>query len=701
MSNTNSKLRVHVLAAATAVALAALAAPAFAGQAYVADLKADGQYGRFMIKYKNSSAPTTSTAALASSLNTAASRTLMPAGSKGKRVGLKHLRRMALGADVITSDTTLNGDEAAALIRQLAADPNVEWVQSDFVVHALAVPNDPLYSSQWHYADDAVGIRAPVAWNTSTGTGVVVAVIDSGILPHSDLDANILPGYDMISTTTGLGFASCGTTSTCGASDDGNGRDSDPNDASNVVHGTHVAGTVAAVANNSLGLAGVAYNAKVVPIRVLGRDGSGGGSDIIDAITWASGGTVSGVPANANPAEVINLSLGGTRACGPAEQAAINAAVARGSVVIAAAGNFNNDVANNAPASCNNVISVGASDRGGRRAYYSSYGATLDVTAPGGEVCSPSTEHLPLGQSPRGACVQPVVVNSANAVWSTIEGNGYAGGEWQGTSMAAPHVAGVAALIQAASATPKTPAQIEQILESTARPIAAANCPGGCGAGLIDAAAAVAAVSGGTPGNQAPVANFTSSASGLTVSFTDTSSDSDGSIASRSWSFGDGTNSTSANPSKTYSAAGTYTVSLTVTDNGGASHTKTSSVTVSSSSSNVRQTYTNSGDYTIVDNGAAVESPITVSGRTGNAPSDTSLAVNIVHTYRGDLIVDLIAPDGSAYNLANRAGSSGGINKTITVSTLTSEALNGTWKLRVRDAAADDVGYINSWSITF
>ncbi|SDZ32119.1 PKD domain-containing protein [Lysobacter sp. yr284] len=216
---------------------------------------------------------------------------------------------------------------------------------------------------------------------------------------------------------------------------------------------------------------------------------------------------------------------------------------------------------------------------------------------------------------------------------------------------------------------------------------------------LVQTKAAVAAFRGAPGGNTAPVANFASSASGLTVSFTDSSTDSDGSIASRSWDFGDGTASTATNPSKTYSAAGSYTVKLTVTDNGGASNTKTATVTVSASGV---QTYTNGADVNIPDNNATgVASSIAVSGRSGNAPSNAQVAVNIVHTYQGDLIVDLIAPDGSVYNLHNRTGGSAdNINQTYTRN-LSSEALNGTWKLRVADRAAQDTGYINSWSVTF
>ena len=220
------------------------------------------------------------------------------------------------------------------------------------------------------------------------------------------------------------------------------------------------------------------------------------------------------------------------------------------------------------------------------------------------------------------------------------------------------------------------------------------------GYNVADVSAAFALVGVDCPGggNAAPVANFSAAVSGLSVAFTDTSTDSDGTIASRSWNFGDGTTSTATNPSKTYATAGTYTVTLTVTDDDGATNTKTSSVTVGGTGGT--QTYSNGTDYPIADN-STVESPISVSGRTGNGPSNASITVNIIHTYKGDLKVDLVAPDGTLYNIHNRSGGSAdNVTGTFTKN-LTSEALNGTWKLRVNDNAALDTGRIDSWSITF
>ena len=587
----SSKCRSHkTTAAAAALLLSSLCVvPAMAGQVDLSGLSAPQQEGfdRFIVKYADGSPQQRDAAVMRGSLNSAANA--VP-GAKGKALGLSHLRRLAVGADVVRSDRKLDRVEAESLMRQIAADPNVLYVEVDQRMTAVLTPNDTRFGEQWGFGTSASSINVRPAWDKSTGTGVVVAVIDTGITNHADLNANILPGYDFITDTF--------------VSRDGNGRDSNPNDegdwspvagecysgspvTNSSWHGTHVAGTVAAVTNNATGVAGTAFNAKVVPVRVLGRCG-GYTSDIADAIVWASGGTVSGVPANANPAEVINMSLGGGGTCSATYQNAINGAVSRGTTVVVAAGNSNVNVSGAVPANCPNVVAVAAITSAGSKASFSNYGAGVDIAAPGASILST----LNTGTTTPGSAT-------------------YA--SYNGTSMAAPHVAGVVALMQAAATTPMTPAQVESTLKSTARPLPG-TCSGGCGAGIANADGAVVAAQGGGGGNT--------------------------------------------------------------------------------------QTYTNGTDVAIGDN-TTVNSPVAVSGRTGNAPSNASVAVNIVHTYIGDLKVDLVAPDGSVYVLHNRSGGSAdNINQTYTVN-LSPEALNGTWNLRVNDNANLDTGYINSWSVTF
>ncbi|WP_288379442.1 S8 family peptidase [uncultured Massilia sp.] len=396
---------------------------------------------------------------------------------------------ISTGARVFKLNGRKHLDEVKKLAAEMMArDPSIEYAEPDRIMTHMATANDPYYAQQWHYTDSVGGLRLPTAWDLSTGTGVVVAVIDTGYRPHADLSGQILQGYDFISSAT--------------IGNDGNGRDTDASDPGDRVvagecyagspasnsswHGTHVAGTVAARTNNSLGVAGVAYNAKIVPARVLGKCG-GYTSDIADAITWTSGGTVSGVPANANKAKVLNLSLGGGGACDTTTQNAINGARSRGAVVVVAAGNDNMNVSNASPANCSGVIAVAATGKTGGRASYSNYGTLVDVAAPGGD----------------GSYS---VISTLNSGTNAPGSDNYAG--YQGTSMATPHVAGVAALMFAAKST-LTPDQVESMLKSTARAFPA-TCSG-CGTGIVDATAAVNAAIGGTTTPTGPTISETES----------------------------------------------------------------------------------------------------------------------------------------------------------------------------------------------
>ncbi len=452
--------------------------PAVGGGGFSADESAPTD--RLIIKYRAAQPGVAATAS-------ASDRSLLhrPAQDAAARTGqrLQLLRVGALDAHVMKLERHMAHAEVQRLARDImATDPAVEYAEPDRILHALFTPNDTQYGQQWQYFEATGGLNLPPAWDKSSGAGVVVAVIDTGYRPHADLAANILPGYDFINDTF--------------VSNDGNGRDSsalDPGDAVSAGacgggqptqsqpsswHGTHVAGTIAALTNNGSGVAGVAFGAKLLPVRALGKCG-GYTSDIAAGMVWASGGTVPGVPANPTPARVINLSLGGSGACDAASQDAINSARSRGTVVVVAAGNSNANAANFSPASCAGVITVAATNRSGGRAYYSNFGTVVAVAAPGGDMRA----------------------SAANGILSTLNnGAGAPGADsfayYQGTSMATPHVAGVVALMLAKNAA-LTPDEVAARLKSSARPFPA-TCSQ-CGAGIVNANAAVDAAGGGTP----------------------------------------------------------------------------------------------------------------------------------------------------------------------------------------------------------
>ena len=380
---------------------------------------------------------------------------------------LSYKRTLATGHLLFgaSSDSAIAFSTANQIMQDLANEPGVASVEPDLLMHPMST-NDPYWPYLWSYRADRTGIDVVKAWAHSRGEGVAVAVLDTGITNHPDLQGQILPGYDFISSASVAG--------------DGNGRDSNPSDEGDFSsgwpsswHGTHVTGTIAALAGNGLGVAGVAPGAKVVPVRVLGR-GGGSISDITDGIIWASGGSVPGVPDNRNPARVLNLSLGGTGACGSLSSRAINMARARGSVVVVAAGNENRDASNVTPANCPGTITVAASNPSGGKSSFSNYGRPVNITAPGGA---------------GGGGDQANIYSTVNAGQTRPAGPAYAA--YAGTSMAAPHVAAVAALVLAAAPT-LTPDEVQAMLIDNVKPLPQ-PCRQGCGAGLLDAGATLEA----------------------------------------------------------------------------------------------------------------------------------------------------------------------------------------------------------------
>jgi serine protease len=342
-----------------------------------------------------------------------------------------------------------------AAIERLTQAEAFRFVEPNFVAQPHFTPNDPLFSRQWHYRT----MKLDLAWTITRGaSNVVVAVLDTGSGTNPDLTANTLPGIDLISDVT--------------TAADGDGRDLDPTDVLGPVppqqrgsswHGMHVAGTIAATTDNRLGVAGGAPNVRVFHVRVLGR---GGGStfDIATGITWAVGEAVPGLPRNQHPAQVINMSLGGTGGT-QTYASAVASAAAAGAIVVVAAGNEDADTATVQP--CNNpgVICVGAVDLRGNATGYTNYGREVTISAPGGAVDRDDDGN-----------------GDPDGVLSTFGDGTYR--YLEGTSMATPHVAALVALMKSQNRT-LTHAQVVAALRANVTPIP--NCPTSCGAGAVDA----------------------------------------------------------------------------------------------------------------------------------------------------------------------------------------------------------------------
>jgi serine protease len=493
-------------------------------------LSSDTTSDRFIVKYKTGTAERGSTSAVQSRLQRFG-------GSFPARA--RHVRRMGIGADVVNTERKLSAKEAGAFMRAIASDPNVEYVEPDTEMSIAAVPNDPEYFRQWSLASDPKpgtsdpGIRAEGAWDIANGAGSVIALVDNGVTSHSDLNANILPGYDFTLFNRGGNGTNPGiTTETCSVQ----------------WHGTHVAGIMAALTSNGVGIAGLAPAAKVVPVRVMNGCGRGYTSDIADGIVWAAGGNVPGVPLNPYPAKIINVSLGGAGFCETTFQNAIDYAVNQGAVVAAAAGNDSVNANNFEPANCRNVVTVGGSNRYAARWVGSNHGATVDIAAP------------------------------ADSIWSTYNsGNRAPGAEafafLNGTSMATPMVSAVIALAQSVAPVPLSAAEMRTLLTQNAQRFPSGQPDQALGRGILDAnATVVAARSGKIPA----AADFRCSQSKtlMQVVCTDLSTARGVPIKSRAWNFGASaasyTSTQAVNPTENYDYPGLYEITLTVTDNNGA-----------------------------------------------------------------------------------------------------------------------------------
>jgi len=377
------------------------------------------------------------------------------------------LQRALVAAGLAALLATSAGPQAASAIEPL-----------------VGVPSDPRWSQQWNLAaNPGVGVDVREAWRYGRGKGTVLAVVDSGIIAHPEFEGRILPGYDFISSAR--------------IANDGDGRDADPSDPGDWVskedvdsgafdedctasnsdwHGTHVAGIALAAADNGVGIAGIAPLAKLLPVRVIGKCG-GTDRDLIDGMRWAAGLEVSGVPNNENPADVINLSLGGEGSCSGQLQSAVDEITALGVMIVASVGNSAKDASLYSPANCLGTATVGALTVSGTLATYSNFGDYVDLSAPGGDTGS-------------------LVMSTVDRGTTTPTGAGYAA--YRGTSMAAPHLSGV--LLIARGYDPLTPSDaLYEVLFNNLAPFAPASGSyacyvGYCGSGALDAGRFLAAL---------------------------------------------------------------------------------------------------------------------------------------------------------------------------------------------------------------
>ncbi|GIJ33686.1 S8 family peptidase [Micromonospora sediminimaris] len=551
------------------------------------------------------------------------------------------------GATARTYSAAVRGAEVRVSARaaaRIAADPAVAYVEQNHVVSLAGTQTNPPSWGLDRIDQRNLPLNSSYTY-PNTATNVTSYVIDTGIrTTHSDFG----------------GRATWGTNTVDSNNTDCNG------------HGTHVAGTVGGSAY------GVAKATRLVAVKVLNCSGSGTNAGVIAGIDW--------VTANAVKPAVANMSLGGG-ANTSVDNAVINS-INSGVTYAVAAGNGNafgqrQNACNYSPARAAAAITVGATQSNDAAASFSNYGTCVDILAPGVSITS--------------------AWHTSNTATNTISG----------TSMASPHVAGAAALVL--SANPSwTPQQVRDYLVNNATPNVVSNVGSGTPNRLLyvvngdtpppanDFSVSVAPTSGSvTAGSSASatVSTATTNGSAQSVSLSASGLPSGATASFSPATVTSGGSSTLTISTSASTPAGTYPVTVTGTAASG-TRSATYSLTVTGGSGG-GCSGTNGSDVSIPDSGSAVTSSITISGCNRNASSSSTVAVNIVHTYRGDLVIDLLAPDGSSYRLKNSSIFDGtdNVNTTYTVN-LSSEAANGTWRLQVRDVYGGDTGYINTWTLT-
>jgi serine protease len=505
------------------------------------------------------------------SLNSKHGSSVIATGQRGEFVRLKVPR----------------GKTAEEMVKLYKRLPEVKYAELDLVCQAFMIPNDSFYSYQW----DLKLINMEPAWDIENGDpGVVVAVLDTGVA-YEDYGESSSDIYYRASDLAGTSFV---------AGYDFVNLDNHPNDDDG--HGTHVTGTIAQTTNNASGVAGIAYECSIMPVKILDNWGLGTSAGLANGIIWAVD----------HGARVINMSLGFDPGVFPGQTVAnaVTYAYNHGVVLVAAAGN-SGDAVVSYPAAFNEVISVGATHSGDARAYYSQYGEALELVAPGGDAVDRNQDGY----------IDGVLQQTFSGTPSNF---GYY--FMIGTSMATPHVSGLAGLLLSQDVS-RTPAQIRQILHETAVDLGAPGWDVEYGYGRIDAYAALTQTPPVT--NEPPVAVISGPATGtvgVPATFNGSASyDPEGEPLTYLWNFGDGISSTETNPAHTFTESALYVVTLIVNDGTQSSTPATHTIDVAAAEVNDPPVANAGPDQVVTDNDGNGMETVTLDGTASYDPNDDPL----------------------------------------------------------------------------